>query len=88
MGNDTVDAGADNDVVDMGIGDDQVTGGTGNDSLTLGDGADSAIGDAGKDLPQIAVAAVVEQQTSTGGETAAPVAKEVVQALLGSASNS
>jgi penicillin-binding protein A len=43
---------------------------------------------AGKDRPQIAVAAVVEQQNSTGGETAAPVAKEVVQALLGSASNS
>jgi peptidoglycan glycosyltransferase len=43
---------------------------------------------AGKDRPQIAVAAVVEQQNSTGGETAAPVVKEVVQALLGSASNS
>jgi peptidoglycan glycosyltransferase len=43
---------------------------------------------AGKDRPQIAVAVVVEQQNSTGGQTAAPVAKEVMQALLGSASNS
>ena len=43
---------------------------------------------AGKDEPQIAVAVVVEQQNSTGGETAAPVAREVLQALLGSAANS
>jgi peptidoglycan glycosyltransferase len=43
---------------------------------------------AGKDRPQIAVAVVVEQQNSTGGATAAPVAKEVLQALLGPASNS
>ena len=43
---------------------------------------------AGKDEPQIAVAVVVEQQNSTGGQTAAPVAREVLQALLGSAANS
>ncbi|NUT54725.1 MAG: penicillin-binding protein 2, partial [Thermoleophilia bacterium] len=43
---------------------------------------------AGKDRPQVAVAVVVEQQNSTGGQTAAPVAREVLQALLGPASNS
>ena len=43
---------------------------------------------AGKDRPEIAIAAVVEQQNSTGGETAAPVAREVLQALLGSTANS
>jgi hypothetical protein len=30
---------------------------------------------------------VVEQQNSTGGETAAPVARDVLQALLGAAAN-
>ena len=39
---------------------------------------------AGKNRPEVAIAAVVEQQNSTGGETAAPVAREVLQALLGS----
>jgi peptidoglycan glycosyltransferase len=38
--------------------------------------------------PEIAVAVVVEQQNSTGGQTAAPVAKEVVQALLRGTANS
>jgi peptidoglycan glycosyltransferase len=42
----------------------------------------------GKDRPEVAIAAVVEQQNSTGGETAAPVAREVLQALLGSTANS
>ena len=46
------------------------------------------IGYAGKDRPQVAIAAVVEQQNSTGGQTAAPVAREVLQALLGSTANS
>jgi peptidoglycan glycosyltransferase len=43
---------------------------------------------AGKDRPQVAIAVVVEQQHSTGGETAAPVARSVLQALLGAAANS
>ena len=43
---------------------------------------------AGKDRPQVAIAVVVEQQNSTGGQTAAPVAREVLQALLGSTANS
>ena len=43
---------------------------------------------AGKTRPEVAIAVVVEQQNSTGGETAAPVAREVLQALLGSAANS
>ena len=43
---------------------------------------------AGKDEPQVAMAVVVEQQNSTGGATAAPVAREVLQAILGSAANS
>ena len=38
---------------------------------------------AGKDRPQVAIAVVVEQQNSTGGATAAPVAREVLQALVG-----
>ena len=42
---------------------------------------------AGKERPQAAIAVVVEQQSSTGGETAAPVAREVLQAILGSAAN-
>ena len=36
----------------------------------------------------MAIAVVVEEQNSTGGATAAPVAKDVLQALLGSAVNS
>ena len=43
---------------------------------------------AGKDRPQVAIAVVVEQQNSTGGQTAAPVARQVLQALLGEAANS
>jgi penicillin-binding protein A len=43
---------------------------------------------AGKTRPTVAIAVVVEQQNSTGGQTAAPVAREVLQALLGSAANS
>ncbi len=43
---------------------------------------------AGKGRAQVAIAVVVEQQNSTGGETAAPVAREVLQALLGPAANS
>jgi penicillin-binding protein A len=43
---------------------------------------------AGKARPKVAIAVVVEQQNSTGGETAAPVAREVLQALLGGAANS
>jgi penicillin-binding protein A len=43
---------------------------------------------AGKARPQVAIAVVVEQQHSTGGRTAAPVAREVLQALLGPAANS
>lgn len=43
---------------------------------------------AGKESPQVAIAVVVEQQHSTGGETAAPVARSVLQALLGAAANS
>ncbi|HUH16204.1 MAG TPA: penicillin-binding protein 2 [Gaiellaceae bacterium] len=43
---------------------------------------------AGKDRAQVAIAVVVEQQNSTGGETAAPVARSVLQALLGAAANS
>jgi penicillin-binding protein A len=42
---------------------------------------------AGKTRPQVAIAVVVEQQNSTGGQTAAPVAREVLQAILGSAAN-
>jgi cell division protein FtsI/penicillin-binding protein 2 len=36
----------------------------------------------------VAIAVVVEQQNSTGGATAAPVARDVLQALLGGAANS
>jgi peptidoglycan glycosyltransferase len=44
-------------------------------------------GPEGKD-PEVAVAAVVEQVNSTGGQTAAPIAREVLQALLPSEANS
>jgi penicillin-binding protein A len=43
---------------------------------------------AGRERPEVAIAVVVEQQNSTGGETAAPVARDVLQALLGGAANS
>ena len=43
---------------------------------------------AGKRRPEIALAVVVEQQNSTGGETAAPIAREVLQALFGRTPNS
>ncbi|MBA2384038.1 MAG: hypothetical protein H0V68_05170 [Actinobacteria bacterium] len=45
---------------------------------------------AGRGKRQVAVAVVVEQQSSgsTGGQTAAPVAREVLQALFGGAANS
>ena len=43
---------------------------------------------AGRGKRQVAVAVVVEQQNSTGGQTAAPVAREVLQALIGGAANS
>jgi len=38
--------------------------------------------------PKIAVAVVLEDQTLTGGATAAPIARQVVQALLTPTSNS
>jgi peptidoglycan glycosyltransferase len=43
---------------------------------------------AGRERPDVAIAVVVEEQHSTGGATAAPVAKAVLQALLGGAANS
>ena len=43
---------------------------------------------AGRGEPEYAIAVVVEQQQSTGGETAAPVAHDVLQALLGGTANS
>jgi penicillin-binding protein A len=43
---------------------------------------------AGRNKPQVAIAVVVEEQNSTGGETAAPVARDVLQALLGAGANS
>ena len=38
---------------------------------------------AGREKPEIAIAVVVEQQNSTGGQVAAPVAQDVLEALLG-----
>ena len=43
---------------------------------------------AGRKRPEVAIAVVVEEQNSTGGQTAAPIAREVLQALLGGAANS
>jgi penicillin-binding protein A len=43
---------------------------------------------AGRNRPEVAIAVVVEEQNSTGGQTAAPVARDVLQALLGSTANS
>jgi peptidoglycan glycosyltransferase len=37
--------------------------------------------------PRVAIAVVLENQSSTGGATAAPIAREVVQALLDSTAN-
>ena len=42
---------------------------------------------AGKARPQVAISVVVEEQNSTGGQTAAPVAREVLQAILGPTAN-
>jgi peptidoglycan glycosyltransferase len=35
------------------------------------------------DRPRVAIAVVLENQTGTGGTTAAPIAKQVMEALLG-----
>jgi peptidoglycan glycosyltransferase len=43
----------------------------------------SFIGFAPADRPKVAVAVFVEAQQSTGGETAAPIAQQVMQAILG-----
>jgi peptidoglycan glycosyltransferase len=43
------------------------------------------VGFAPVDQPRVAVAVFVENQRSTGGETAAPIARAVMQAILGSA---
>jgi penicillin-binding protein A len=42
---------------------------------------------AGKDQPEVAIAVVVEQQNSTGGQTSAPIAREVLQALFSTTTN-
>jgi penicillin-binding protein A len=42
---------------------------------------------AGKNRPEVALAVVVEQQNSTGGQTAAPIAREVLQALFNTTTN-
>jgi peptidoglycan glycosyltransferase len=39
------------------------------------------------DAPRVAVAVVLQNQTGSGGTTAAPIAKEIMQALLASGSN-
>ena len=43
---------------------------------------------AGRGKAQVAIAVVVEQQNSTGGVVAAPVAKDVLEALLGESGQS
>ena len=43
---------------------------------------------AGRGKRQVALAVVVEQQASTGGQTAAPIAREVLQALFDRTPNS
>ena len=40
------------------------------------------------DTPQVAIAVILESQRGTGGSTAAPVARQILQALPGSGSNS
>jgi len=47
----------------------------------------SFIGFAPADKPRVAIAVILEQQSGTGGQTAAPLAKPVMQALLGLPSN-
>jgi peptidoglycan glycosyltransferase len=42
----------------------------------------------GGQRPKVAIAVVLEQQNGTGGELAAPIAREVLQALLGGTANS
>ena len=43
---------------------------------------------AGRERPQVAIAVVLEQQRGTGGQLAAPVARQVLQAILGETANS
>jgi peptidoglycan glycosyltransferase len=43
---------------------------------------------AGRERPQVAIAVVLEQQNGTGGELAAQIAREVMQALLPGTANS
>jgi peptidoglycan glycosyltransferase len=43
---------------------------------------------AGRERPQVAIAVVLEQQNGTGGELAAPIARDVMQALLPGTANS
>jgi len=49
-----------------------------------GDGANQAwfIGFAPADAPRVAIAATVERTDGTGGEVAAPIAKQVMETLL------
>ncbi|MBA2460657.1 MAG: penicillin-binding protein 2 [Actinobacteria bacterium] len=42
---------------------------------------------AGRERPQVAIAVVLEQQNGTGGQLAAPIARDVLQALLGGTAN-
>jgi peptidoglycan glycosyltransferase len=42
---------------------------------------------AGRERPELAIAVVLEQQNGTGGQLAAPVAHDVMQALLGETAN-
>jgi peptidoglycan glycosyltransferase len=39
------------------------------------------------EAPRVAIAVMLENQSSTGGQTAAPIAKLIMQALLGRGSN-
>jgi peptidoglycan glycosyltransferase len=43
---------------------------------------------AGRKQPEVAIAVVLEQQDGTGGQLAAPIARAVLQALLGGTANS
>jgi len=43
---------------------------------------------AGRQRPQVAIAVVLEQQHGTGGRLAAPIARDVLQALIGGTANS
>ncbi|MBA3428282.1 MAG: hypothetical protein H0U07_06885 [Actinobacteria bacterium] len=43
---------------------------------------------AGRKQPEVAIAVVLEQQNGTGGQLAAPIARAVLQALLGGTANS